>query len=325
MPRRRSSFSQRDAQDAAKLFAQLPRQAQIALIVLAIIAGLIFLLICYHQQHRPAATATTNAPTAAGDLSDTLDENLFLGNPSDASTGLFNRTNYLLDKKYYALSYNNDTGEANWVSWRLTRADLGSSPRKPEFDPDLSLPATFTRITTHDYVGSGFDRGHLCPHGDRAAFPEQSDSTFVMSNIVPQSHLINEGVWGDEEDYLRRVVRGGHRLYIVAGPAGRGGSGASGPQRTTIAAGKVVVPASTWKVAVVTDETGGPDNLASINERSRVIAVIMPNDSHAAGGSWLRFRERAADIEQKTGLHFFTKLPAAVREGLLQQQDQQSE
>src|SRR4051812_31612173 len=80
-----------------------------------------------------------------------------------------NREIFLLLKPPYALSYNDANGTPNWVSWRVTADDLGNAPRKQVFDSDNALPSGFKIVAHRDYSNSGFDRGHLCPHSDRAA------------------------------------------------------------------------------------------------------------------------------------------------------------
>ena len=59
------------------------------------------------------------------------------GDYSGATPDPSNRDNYLMVMRHYALSYNASRGTPNWVSWRVTDADLGSAPRKRQFDPDL--------------------------------------------------------------------------------------------------------------------------------------------------------------------------------------------
>ncbi len=66
----------------------------------------------------------------------------------------------------FALSYNEELGGPNWVSWHLEQADLGRAERQDEFRPDPMLPEEW-QIRPGDYQGSGYDRGHLCPAGDR--------------------------------------------------------------------------------------------------------------------------------------------------------------
>src|SRR5256885_1788451 len=86
---------------------------------------------------------------------------LALGSPSGAKHDARDKDNYLLEKPYYALSYNNTRAIPNWVTWHLSKEYLGKAPRKQRFDPDSELPARFHRVNHADYTGTGFDRGHL--------------------------------------------------------------------------------------------------------------------------------------------------------------------
>jgi endonuclease G len=293
-------------------FRRLDSRTQMGLVVL-LVAGLIVLAVLYvRSQQANQRRAGPAAPSGSPDL--------FLGNPGGATPDPANRNNFLMVKPYFALSYNDDAGTPNWVSWRVTINDLGDAPRKPEFDPDLSLPPGFKIVTSRDYSGSGFDRGHMCPHGDRSANIEMSYSTFVMTNVIPQAPNVNRKAWDEEEIYLRDLVRRRHeRLYIVAGPIGQGGRGTEGFKQA-IGRGKVVVPAGCWKVAVaVPDE--GVDDLAEFDAGTRVVTVLMPNDNDVVGEEWAQFRTSPAEIEQRTGLHFFDRLPAPVAQSLRQKVD----
>ncbi|HEX4613285.1 MAG TPA: DNA/RNA non-specific endonuclease [Urbifossiella sp.] len=246
-------------------------------------------------------------PTAPADTS----VHLTLGNPSGATDDPANADNYLMRKPYFALSYNNGKGAPNWVSWALTASDLGSAPRV-EFYPDTSLPNTFRHITPHDYAGSGFDRGHLCPHSDRASTPEASRATFEMTNMVPQAPHLNQQAWADMEDYCRSMVkRRPQALYIIAGPSGQGGEGSKGPAES-IGKGRVVVPAKCWKVVLAVENgTGSADDLGRVNSGSRAIAVVMPNDQ-SVGHGWARYRTSVAEVEALTGYKFFDRVPQDI-------------
>ena len=116
---------------------------------------------------------------------------LKMGNPSQASTNPSQKNNFLMVKPFYALSYNNVKGTPNWVSWRLSKEDLGTAPRAP-FKPDTTLPSGFKRIQPGDYSNSEFDRVQMCPHSDRTKNAESSKATFLMTNMVPQSPENNQ-------------------------------------------------------------------------------------------------------------------------------------
>lgn len=117
------------------------------------------------------------------------------------------------------ICYNRDKGIPNWVAWRVTKADLGQLDREDAFRRRPSAEG-WTRITPNDYTGSGYDRGHVCPNADRYSSREAADSTFVMTNMTPQTGDLNRGPWQKLEAYLRTLVNRGSDIYIIAGVYG---------------------------------------------------------------------------------------------------------
>ncbi len=289
---------------------RLPPGVQLAIAALMILGGL-FVAVAV-----AVFALSRNAPTA-GPVAVAGSPQMWLGNPSNAAA---DPDNFLMVKPYFALSYDRDKGTPNWVSWRLTGADVGTSPRAPEFAPDLTLPPGFARITTGDYRGGGFDRGHMCPHGDRSADPDMSYATFVMTNVVPQAANLNQKAWDQEEEYCRDLARRGHRLYVIDGPAGRGGVGKFG-LRDTIAGGRVVVPSDCWKVVLILDDDGTDPDPATITPDARVLTVDMPNDQNTVDESWSQYRTTPAEVERRTGLRFFDRLRPDVADALRQRLD----
>ena len=319
MPRRsqndiNSAQAQALVDAALRGYQQLPPTQRRLLLALLVLGGIVAAVWYYRQTNRPSATAP---PVVVAQGS----PNLLLGNPSGATADPSRRDNYLMVEPYFALSYSDDRGEPNWVSWRLTAADLGSTPRRDEFHPDDALPPSFCHIVSHDYDRTGFDRGHLCPYADRQATEASGRATFAMTNMVPQAPNLNRKAWEHVESYCRELARHGHRLYVTAGPAGRGGRGEGGP-RDVIGLGHVVVPADCWKVIVILDDDPGVDpDPATLPASTRVLAVDMPNDESAVGDSWVQFRTTTAAIERRTGLRFFDRLRPDVAEALRQRVD----
>lgn len=235
-------------------------------------------------------------------------DHLKMGNPSSAKSDGQDKNNFLLSKDFYALSYNNAKGTPNWVSWRVAEDDLaGHAPRFP-FRPDGQLPVGFTKVTTKDYTGSFFNRGHMCPHSDRDKDDTSSRATFVMTNIVPQTSSLNQKAWNQMELYLRELVTQKHKvLYIVSGPVGVGGKDDNGTFKTTIAQGKVTVPAATWKVVMVLNHDVDDPSQLNINSHIRLIGVVMPNDP-TPGLDWGQYRRSVEHIEEITHFKFFDKV-----------------
>lgn len=100
-----------------------------------------------------------------------------LGNPSDATTDLSNKDNYLLVKDQYVLSYNSNKGTPNWVSWTLKKSDIGAVKRGNNFHVDTDLPDGFQHVAPTDYKGTPYDRGHMCNSKDRTDTAENNSAT----------------------------------------------------------------------------------------------------------------------------------------------------
>jgi endonuclease G len=241
----------------------------------------------------------------------TPDVHLALGNPSGASADAAGSPdNYLMVKPEFALSYNRGRGTPNWVSWHLADEWVGTLARFDTFRPDPAVPADWYRVTHVDYTNSGFDRGHMTPNADRD--PETSSpvnqATFLMTNMLPQAPDNNQGPWANMENYLRTLLPA-NELYIVAGGAGTGGTGTGGFAET-IAGGRVSVPASTWKVALVIPK--GDDDVSRVGCGARTIAVIMPNVQGIRNADWQGYITTVDAVETLTGYDFFSNLPDAV-------------
>ena len=235
---------------------------------------------------------------------------LLLGNPSQATLVSTNASNYLMLKPEYALSYNRERGLPNWVSWQLNATWLGDAPRQNNFRPDPALPSGWYRVTPANYTNSGFDRGHLLASEDRGVSVAANAATFLMTNILPQAPDNNRGPWVQFETYCRELVKQGKELYIVAGGTGFGGTGEKGAL-TTLANGKVVVPAATWKVVLVLDKPGL--KLQGVTAQTRTIAIIMPNEQGIRNRAWRDFRQSVDAVEGLTGYDFFSNVPPAVQ------------
>ena len=230
-------------------------------------------------------------------------DNLHLkfGNPTQAGTKDLN--NYLIKKSQYVLSYNCANGIPNWVSWQLNQSWLGDIDRQNDFRPDPDLPPGCKAIKPNDYRGSGYDRGHMTPSGDRTKNQQDNSATFLMINMIPQSPANNREVWRELEEYSRKLVNQGKELYIIAGGEGK---------EKVIASGKVNVPKYTWKVILILKKTG---NLKT----SQTIAVRIPNSQKVARTDWTDYLVSVDEIEEKTGYNFFSRLPKNIQNQIEQQ------
>ncbi|MBU7585870.1 MAG: DNA/RNA non-specific endonuclease [Nostoc sp. TH1S01] len=239
---------------------------------------------------------------------------LTMGNPSTAGTSSLN--NYLLLKSQYALSYNCSRKIPNWVSWQLNSSWLGSTPRQDDFRADTAVPSSCYRVQGSDYVGSGFDRGHMTPSADRTNSVINNSATFLMSNILPQAPDNNQGIWANLENYCRDLVLNqGKELYIISGAYGTGGTGSNGYKTSfpaaTSTSNRITVSARTWKVIVVLDRAGL--GVSGVTNSTRVIAVDIPNTQGVRNADWRTYRISVDTLESRTGYNFLSQVSASIQ------------
>jgi len=230
------------------------------------------------------------------------DNPLIFGNPSGATSNVSNENNYLMIKPQYSLSYNRSRATANWVGWRIASIWLGSASRQDDFRPDTTLPSGWYQVTGSDYSGSGYDRGHMCPSGDRTNTVSDNSATFLMTNMIPQLPANNQGPWAQFEEYSRDIVRQGNEVYVFSGVHGNIG---------TIAGGKVVVPATTWKVILVLPN--GSNDLERVRRDTRAFGLVIPNQGSIVT-TWRTYRKTVREVEELTGYDFFSLVPKAIQE-----------
>jgi len=128
------------------------------------------------------------------------------------------------------------------VEWWETKAKNNCPnplPRKDQFqaDPDLII---YTSIT-NDYVGSGLDRGHMCPAASNKCLgPVAMTECFYFSNMAPQYHSLNAGDWKTLEEYTRNQSILQDSIFVWAGSTGE-----IHPNKLI---GRITVPGMCWKV-----------------------------------------------------------------------------
>jgi len=260
---------------------------------------------------QPVAHAdfTKNSGQTSSPAAHDPSEHLVMGNPSNAVTDTNITNNYLMAKLQFALSYNNDRGIPNWTSWHLDSTWRGSADRQDDYRNDTTLPPNFRQIMGNSYSGSGFDRGHMCPSADRTSSVADNSATFLMTNMVPQAPGNNRGPWAALEDDLRDFLPA-NELYIVSGGQGAGGTGSNG-SANTINNGFVTVPAVTWKVALILSV--GDNDVSRVDQNTRTIAVIMPNNDAIGSDTWQKYLATIDQIESLTGYDFYSNVSPDIQ------------
>lgn len=237
---------------------------------------------------------------------------LLLGNPTNATANVANENNYLMVKPQYSLSYNRSKATPNWVAWRLDSSWIGTN-NNGDFDVDTTLPAGWYRVTPDDYDEPLYDRGHMCPAGDRTNTQPNNTATYLMTNIIPQHPDNNQGPWNDFENYCRTLAGQGNEIYIISGPEGNIG------RIGTPVEDEVVIPARTWKVVLVLPS--GTNDLQRVTRLTRAFGIIMPNQAQNRNTPWRNFRVTVNAVEYLTGYDFFTNVPRGTQEIMERQRD----
>ncbi|RRD80154.1 DNA/RNA non-specific endonuclease [Alloprevotella sp. OH1205_COT-284] len=75
--------------------------------------------------------------------------------------------------------------------------------RKNDFRQDPNIPSHL-QPTHKDYASTGYDRGHMCASEDRQTTQEHNSQTFFMTNMHPQLHSHNGGIWKRLEELVQK-------------------------------------------------------------------------------------------------------------------------
>ena len=197
-------------------------------------------------------------------------------------------TKAIVTHDHFMLSYNETYEQAEWVAYMLKKEHLTYDDRKrPYFieDPKVKTKSADWR----NYKRSGYDRGHLCPAGDRRFTKYAYDETFYTSNISPQNREFNAGIWNELEAKVRQWVKKDKTLFVVTGGVLKDGLDEIGDE-------DVAVPELFYKIVA----KGNPENL-------KMIAFLMPNKP--SNKSIQEFVVKVDRIEKLTGIDFFNELP----------------
>ncbi|MEP2936005.1 MAG: DNA/RNA non-specific endonuclease [Gilvibacter sp.] len=196
-------------------------------------------------------------------------------------------TGSLVKHNYYRLSYAEMHEQAEWVAYELKKSHLSTNEiDRPYFilDDKVSSKSADWR----NYKNSGYDRGHLCPAGDRRFKLEAFNETFFTSNISPQLPEFNGRTWNYLEQQVRRWAEKRDGVFVITGPVFRVGSKSIGSE-------KVSVPTHFFKIVLDKSAKG----LESI-------AFLIP---HREGlGSYKTFETSIDRIESETGINFLAFL-----------------
>jgi endonuclease G len=102
----------------------------------------------------------------------------------------------------YLVAYDAPVKIPVYVAYTLKPENaLGCFPRTNAFVADQSIK---NGARPDDYIGTGYDKGHVAPDGDQTWSQMTSYESFLMTNMYPQHGSLNRGIW----KLLETSVRG---------------------------------------------------------------------------------------------------------------------
>lgn len=222
------------------------------------------------------------------------DHNIVFGTPRGSASVA------ILQNVGYTVGYSAETRTPLWVSYRLFA--VGSNKKSPArddvFAADLRVPDP---VGKNDYAGSGYDRGHMAPSAPigRRYGKDAQDATFLMTNMAPQLHGLNQRGW----EALESVISSDYaedfgEVWVFVGPIFEG-------QCRELLSG-VRIPSHCYMIVVDIDET---------TNQARALAVIMPQRRINAE-ILSDFVVTVDQIETRTGLDFLSELSDDIEQQL---------
>ena len=199
----------------------------------------------------------------------------------------------------YSVGYDDRLPSPRWSSYRVFPHQGGRLPRPPTFYVDERTQA---RVSTAEYTRSGYDRGHLAPNYAISVCygAEAQKETFLLSNIVPQLHALNAGLWKDiEARIIHRYVERYGEVWVQVGPIY-----SQNPPRKM---GRIPVPDAFWMV--ISEYEHQQNGI-------RAIAFLVPHEEKWRDRELTRYVVSIRKIESLTGLDFFPQLPVATQDQL---------
>jgi endonuclease G len=216
--------------------------------------------------------------------------------------GIVSAHGTILNKKYFVINHNDDWKIPYWVAYYLSLSNLqGDATRMDNFRPDREL-SIGSRAELEDYRNSGYDRGHNAPAAAFKRSREAMSTTFLLSNMSPQTFRLNRYIWKELEDDVRELVRAKGEAWVVTGNLSLSADSQCICPRDFIGPGEeknVVVPTHCYKVILAREE----------NETFSAYAFLMPNQLQQIPSGPEDYMITIDRLEEITGYDFFPLLP----------------
>ena len=195
----------------------------------------------------------------------------------------------------YSLEYNYASHHSRWVAFTFYDK---TSERHTKRSNAWSIDPYLLDYTdnAYDFRGSGYDRGHLVASADRLFSIPANEQTFFYSNMSPQIHSFNGGIWASLENKVQgwgalSAIR--DTLYVA-----KGGTIAPNQVMGSIGDNKIVIPKYHFMAL-----------LAKKGATYKSIAFWFEHRAHPRPYSLVDYALSVEELEKLTGIDFFHNLP----------------
>lgn len=217
--------------------------------------------------------------------------------------GTTSTTGYVSGERNFSMLYDKDNRVALWVAYPLHKSHIGDSGRTEDWQYDPTISEIYQPYLKKSWPGSGYDRGHQIPSGDRTLTKTANRMTFYYSNMAHQQSQFNQNIWQKLENKIRTWCGyGTDTLFMVTGVI------LSTQENPTI---KYIKDNSNRDCAspqyfykVMAKKSGS---------KYYTIGYKMPNNGSIASQPYDNFRTTVATLEQETGFTFFPSIDDAAK------------
>ncbi|MCR4823815.1 MAG: DNA/RNA non-specific endonuclease [Bacteroidales bacterium] len=205
-------------------------------------------------------------------------------------------------KRSYAAYYDYNNLVSSWVAYPLFSGNIGTNTgRTDSFSLDPLLPREKQQYNPSTYkagnITGSFDRGHQIASADRNDIRVNIE-TFFGTNMTPQNHDLNGGLWGNLENKVRDWAKKSDTLYVVTGCTVAGSTG-----YVLDSEGKhITVPTGYYKAL-----------LRLADGAYTAAGFYFANEKPASNSLQKSMAISVDELEKKVGVDFFVNLPEATQ------------
>ena len=218
----------------------------------------------------------------------------FMGVPFTQNN--FANLTHTLRNEGYMLGYSEKLANPLWVIYKVTNTKQKFGKR-PKFIADWR---SLAGITTYDYKGSGYTRGHLAPNyviASRYGRGAQKE-TFLMTNMSPQKAAFNQKIWQRlEEVSANHFSKKFAEFWVVTGPI-------FDEKPARLKNTEIAIPKAFYKIFITPKTADHP---------VQALAFIIPQDA-GKKDSLLKYVTTVDEVEKQTGIDFFWRLENDVED-----------